>query len=647
MPKSPQSRSTEQRDAAEAIDSRTRRRSMSTTQFQRLRDLLLSDSYLFTRTICGHRDLIDSAHMPLSYMACGLTDRLIETFDMFDSYVVRSLRAELMRREIAWWTAEGRAKLDTLLDFQNHRWSRHFFKSSVITHGAPTFMATRDPNLTIKITHAVDDKAWAFCAQIGETILSGRYRDFFPERIPQGQLTKLITMREITLGGRTISHPQTTIQASGYNTGDEGAHYDTFFDDDLVNEQNSTVAGLKAVHRYLRGLPGYYMPTRRIRRREVGTKHDEDDDDAFLTSKNLALECLTLRVPIEEDTPDSAKSILMRGRPTIPEMYPAERITRLQRHVLTDETEPDGVRSWLNNFKLVSRSSGARLFPPSLVDDPDHWWLGPFVHDRAAQHKMGRYLVARYRRDEEGRPIAKKGQTIFDADGNLIEECRCGKPAETHTWRDHASVIAYCPWADLDRVALVDPAWVDRDDPTRASYKDPDNWAVSAVATDPDMVAFQLETLSDTTGIEGWIDALAELDEFFHFRVIGFDGTAMQDPVIQNLMKTDPRLKPLRSRMRKVPRALTSKTSHMRAGLAEPMAIYQFLLRPDEDGNETRTELKAIRGAKSDRDGIADSLAMHRALNKASRTEKQRDEDEADVQPRPKVDPILGVPVAA
>jgi hypothetical protein len=631
------SRLSEQRDAGEAIDSRARRRSLSSTQWRRLREVLLSDSYLFTKKICKHNEMIPELHMPMSYAACGLTDRLIEVLDArgFDSYVQRRFRDGLWARQIDWRTPNGWRELDAALDFLNFRWFRGIFKSSTITHGAALFMATVDPNSTIKITCATDDKAWAFCEQIGATVLSGTYRDFFPERIPEGNLSKLITMKEITLGGRTISHPQTTIQAGGYITKDEGAHYDTFFTDDLVNEGNSSPVELKGVLRWMRGLTGFYMPTRRIRRREVGTKHEEDDDDGFLTSRAMAQECLTIRLPIEEhDGP--IPNVLVRGTPTIPQMYPPERIAKLQRHVLSDENEPDGVRSWLNNYLLLSRSASGRLFPPALVDDPDRWWLGPFAHTKASQHKLGRFLVARFCRDDEGRPVAKKDRQVVDADGNLLDG-----------WRANAKTIVYCPWLDLDRVALVDPAWASREEETRTSYHDPDNWAVSAIGTDPEMVAFQLETKSDSTGTEGWIDALAEMDDYYHFRVIGFDASAWQDAVVANLMVTDKRLRRLRSRMRPI-RHAGSKRAHLRAGLAEPLAMYQMLLRPDKLGNATRNELKNIRGVKNDIDGIADSLAMHRAVNKRSRSEKERQEDEMEsALPRPKIDPILGVPVAA
>lgn len=633
------SRLTDQRDASDALDSRTRRRSLSTTQAANLRALLLSDSYLFTKKIGQHEDLIPDYHMPLSYAVCGLTDRLIECFDMFDNYVIERFKIALRKREIDYRTVAGRAELDRALDFQYHCWTRGAYKSSVTTHGAPLFLATNNPNLTIKITHAVDDKAWQMCDQIGKTVQTGLYHDIFPDRIPSS--SNDISMKSINLGGRTISHPQKTINASGYGTKDESAHYDTFFTDDLVTEWNTTPSDLKSVDRWLRGMNGFYMPNRRVRRVHVGTKHESGDDHDFLTTKTRAVDCLTIKVPIEDHQGKihSVRDILKRGKPCLPLMFDEAAVAKRQREVLADETETDGVLKWCwNNLLIDSLMAGARLFPPSLIDDEDHWWMGPYPHDQREQAKLGRFLVARFVRDEQGNPVQRPNgrKSIFNSDGELDEN-----------WRINASVVIRDPWSEMDRVALVDPAWASSADTGRAGMRDPDNWAVSAVATDSESVAFQLETRSDTTGVEGWIEALYELDQFYRFRAIGFDGAAMQDAMIKNLMTTDGRLRRMRSRMMAVPHNGKSKRARQRAGLAEPLALYAFLLCPGAEGNETREELKGIRSIDGDRDGIADSLSMHRAVNRRTRTQKEREDSKAAPARRQIIDPYLGVPSAA
>jgi hypothetical protein len=632
-------RLTEQRDASDALDSRDRRLSLSTTQAENLRAALLSDSYLFAKKICGHEDLIDEYHMVLSYAVCGLFDRLIEVLDAdgFNSYVLDQFRDGLRQRIGDWHGAAGRARLEDALSWQNHRWSRATFKSSDITHAGATFIATVNPNRTIKITHAVDPKAWAFCEQIGNTVKSGRYRDLFPDRIPANEVRD-ITIKAINLGGRTISHPQKTINAAGYKSKEEAAHFDTFFTDDLVNEGNSSPQELSGVRRWLSGLSGMFMPTKNIWRIEVGTKHDEEDDDEWLTHGARADTVFTTRVPIEvHDGP--IKNLLKRGRPTLPLLFDEKKITKLQRHVLADENEVDGAQSWRCNYLLNPSAGGGRLFPPSLIDNPDHWWLGPFEHPRKGMREIDHYLVARFKRDEEGNPVPRSGRVIFDADGELLPD-----------WRANALRLVFDPWVDLDRVGLVDPAFASRTD--AEITKDPDNWAVSAVATDHETVGLQLETQADRTGIEGWISALAEMDSFYHFRIIAFDGTAWQDTLVQNLMKTDPRLRKLRRRMVPVKARNVQKAARMRAGLLEPLLRYQFLLRPDAAGLATRTELKNIRGLDNDTDGIADSLSMHRAVNKPSQSKAQRKRAEEEailnaVAKNRSINPYLGVPTAA
>jgi hypothetical protein len=608
----------DQQDAAASASSMSRRHAMSTEQFDRFRAFLLGDSYAFAQIICGHTDLVPQLHMPLSYVACGLTDKLRTVLDAsgFDSYVTRKIRRELLKRNIDW--AVDASALDDQLDFVNIRWFRGSFKSSTITHAATLFMATVDPNRTIKITHAIDEKAWEFCEQIGETVRSGIFRDIFPDRLPDNPNLE-IGQKKITLGGRTISHPQTTIQAGGYTTKDTGGHYDTFITDDLVTEQNSSPNLLKGVHAWLRGMPGYYMQTRRVRRIHVGTKYDEDDDDKFLTSGKLESRCLTIRVPIEEyDT--EITNILERGRPTIPQLYTKEKIQLLQDSVLSDERELDGARSWRCNYLLDAAAGGARLFPPSVVDDENRWWMGPYAYPKSEY--PDRFLVARYARDKEGRPL--------DVKGGIASES--GLPRK---------VLTLDPWKDLDRVITVDPSWAEGGD----------NWAVSVIGYDAEGVAFQLETVSAESGMDGWIDALQEADKFYQPRVIGFDAHANQDAYITNLKRTDKRLARVRHRMVPIRHDGASKPMHIRAGLAEPLKMYRFLLDPSELGTPTRDEAKAYKGDKNSVDGILDSLAMGTAVMRRKRSQESAEERAAKVAAQERArrrtyDPVLGVSAA-
>jgi len=629
----------------DVMDSPARRHSMSTDAMKRFRADLLSDSFKFTVIVCGHMDLIPEYHMPLSYAACGLTDKLIWSLTQsgFDGYVVERFREEFFLRHIDLRDPAHRDKVDASLDWVNIRWSRGTFKSSVVTHGGATFTATRDPNTTAKITHARDDKAWEFCGQIAETIRSGPYRDIFPDRVPEGNLNELLTTKKITLGGRTISHPQTTIQALGYLSKEISAHYDTFWTNDLVvggEGGNATPALLPGVTNWIRGMTGLFMPTKRIRRIHEGTKWDEDDDDTFLTKDRRRFACLTIRVPIEVyDGP--VTNILERGTPTLPKLYPVPAIQAIQDSILSDDSESDGARIWRCNYLLDAYAGSARLFPPSLVDDPDNWWKGPFRHPKDEEDRRGRFVIARYRRDKQGRPLdakqLKRGKVV-----PLVERDDRGREVLVKGWREAAALIVLDPWKDLDRICLVDPAWVEK----------ADNWAVSGIGVDPEMVELQLATRSATSGMDGWIDALAELDEEYHFRAVGFDGGAYQDRFIQNLIATDKRLRRLRSRMVKVPHRGKAKIARIREGVAELLHMHRLLLDPTEDGTPTRDEMKKYKGGDKAVDGILDSLAMAPAVYKRRRSREEQEAAAAaavvrDVKRRRIIDPALGVPFAA
>lgn len=650
----------DQDNAVDTASSKDRRHSLSTSAHQRLAAALLADSYAFARVVAGHKDLVPAVHMPISYMACGLTDLLIETLDMpnLAGYVQRKLREEFRRRlnGVPWTTPEGRKIVDGLLNGDktrpaliNLRMSRRFFKSSVVTHAGVLYMATVDPNETIKITHAVDPKAEEFCEQIGRTILSDRYRELFPDRFPLNP-KRDVSMHRITLAGRTISHPQTCIQASGYLTKEESAHYSIMLNDDLVTDLNSSPDALRDVMKYLKRRTGYFMPTKRIRLLEVGTKHDEEDDDTLFTTGKMSEECLTLRVPIEEHK-TRLVNIMERGTPTCPELFPVEKINAEQIQVLTGDEDEDGYKVWFNQYLLSATGGNLRLFPAEVVDDPDRWWMGPFDHPNNNWARRGHYLVARYRRDRGGNPVGHTKCRSMACPG--VWNQKSGELRDD--WREHADIISFDPWAEFDRAMLVDPAWTDREHS--------DNWAVSVVGQDnePIPVRYQLNTLSDSNGMEGWLNAIQYLDERYNPRVIGIDATATQDPMIENMLKTDKRLRRYQSRLVKIHHSTPkSKASRLQEGVAQPLNNYKFLLAPpyrDVNGADafggtmTRAELKMIKSTprqivRTDQDGIADSLSMAPAVLRASRRRTLiAPEDQRPTAVARRVHPILGLPL--
>lgn len=607
-----------QDSAIEVASSANQLRALSTTQFDVLRNYVLSDSYVFAKVVCGHADLVPSFHAPLSYVLCGLPSKLAATLDdpAYDGYVTRLIRRELWRRGIDWRTPGGMVALDALLDFVNVRVYRGSFKSSVGTHAGVLWSATRDPNETIWIVSSTDENAWAFCEQIGETIEDNpAYMALFGDRIP-ANLKEAVTQRRITLEGRTISHPQTTIEADGYQTRRISAHFSQFWIDDLVVKENASPVGLKSVKSWLSGLTGFEMDTRRMRRVHLGTIWDENDDYRFLTNGKLAQKCLSLLIPIELHEEGWDGNILERGKPTNPSMT-AERVQNKQDKVLGDEEE--GPVSWRCNYLLDPTAGDGRLFPRIIVHDPERSYV-KLPHPKQAD--AGRFLVSRLERDKEGKKIEVENYKGPD-----------DSPAR-YKW------LTLDPMRDLDRVFTLDPSWVDGGD----------NWAISCTGDDHDAIRFQLETVSGDDGVEGWIDALPEMVAFWRPRSIGFDKSAVQDAAINQIIKTDKRLRHIRHLFVPVSTKNQNKKARIRQFVAEPLKIWKLLLDPDD--TVTKDEMTDYRGTPNATDGILDSLAMAPAIHVGKSSREVRQERANKLAQRSRyldrmIDPYTGVPYAA
>ncbi len=567
--------------------------------------------------------MIASFHAPLSYLLCGLTDRLIWTLNdpSFEGYVTSTIKRELWRRQVDWNTPAGRDRLDTLLDFVNVRVYRGSFKSSIGTHAGVLFEETADPNKTAWIVSSTDENAWSFCEQIGETVeKSEAYRSIFHDRVPHGKDD--VTQRRINLVGRNISHPQACIEADGYLTRRVSAHFSEMWVDDLVvggPGGNNTPAGIKSAKMWLSNLPGFEMATKRIRRRHLGTIWDDDDDNRFLTSGSLAKDCFTVNIPVEVFDGGYVDNILLRGKPTNPTLHPVTKIQRLQDRILADPKE--GAISWRCNYLLDATAGDARMFPRAIVHDPERSYV-KLPHPDGELNALGRFMVARLMRDEQGRKIGREEYS--------------GDPEAPERWR----WTKFDPFKELDRVITLDPSWTDGGD----------NWAATCTGDDSDGVRYQLETVSGDDGLEGWADALPELIAFWHPRIVGFDASATQDAAIQGILRTDKRFKTIRSLFVPIKSGGQAKKARIRNFVSEPLKIWKLLLDPDD--TVTKDEMTDYKGSANGKDGILDSLAMAPAIHVARSSSEQRVSRMQRLRQMSRrmdraIDPYTGVPYAA
>jgi hypothetical protein len=497
------------------------------SEFALLKQHLLSDPFDFARIICRYRELTDRYHRPLAYIAGQCTDKLIALLNRpgFDSYVLHALRIELMQRGIDWNTEVGRGRFEELLAFVNIRMYRGSGKSSIGTHSTLLWYATKDPNETIALMSVNDEGASAFCRQVRETMLSDIYRLFFPERIPQGDLTKLLTERRLWFGGRNIPHPQWTVEARGFTSSWARTHFNRFFCDDIVTEANCSETELPKVHRNLGNMRGLYMPEikRKVCRHHFGTVYAETDDHSFL--RKIA-HCLTIVVPIETYPNGQPESIEERGIPTNPEWHPVEAVSKIQAEVSGDPDQ--GPLSYKRNFWLDPLAGlGDRTFPPSLVGK------------------------AKYR-------------LVVEAG---VKKCERPRRKEDGSYEP----MALDPFRQMMVVLGIDPAF----------SKGGDDWAVSAVGVDHEEVVYQLETLAGK-GWEGLKRAMRIAIERWNPRVVGYERAGAQETSFQTLLEYDKFFRRYAKLFEPVWHENKSKEWRILNRVVEPMRMGKLWVNPND-----------------------------------------------------------------
>jgi hypothetical protein len=110
---------------------------------------------------------------------------------------------------------------------------RGFFKSTIFTHGADLWEATRDPNITIIIANATASKAESFRTTIKETVEKNQlYRALYPECVPMKDAPRW-NNSELVWPNRTRYQMDPTVNAVGAGASAEGLHGTLFNIDDL------------------------------------------------------------------------------------------------------------------------------------------------------------------------------------------------------------------------------------------------------------------------------------------------------------------------------------------------------------------------------------------------------------------------------
>lgn len=497
-----------------------------------LRALALDDPYVFARQVCGWKHLTDTTHRPLIYAAAGCTSKLIDILDNPEqqSYTVRHLRFVLeVEKQCQWWTPDGRDRLERYLRYTDTRMFRGGFKSSGITHGGTLWRMTRDPNLSIALISATEDRVTDRTKQIRRTIQSPIYRMLFPDRVPDDE--KILTESSVTLKGRTRPDQEPCLFAAAYRKGLAAYHFDAFAIDDLVVKENSSPAELNWVYDFLANLSGSYNPQidYPIQYWVTGTRYADADDHGRYFSENKNF--LNLVIPIEEyDAPP--EDVTMRGTPTVPELWGEEAITALQNDVLADPQK--GHFWWRANYLLDPSAGGQRVFPLEVIRR-SYWMF----------HKLetGERGVAAPKRDE-------KRNVVTNPSGGPVLMFRSPRR--------------------LYRAVACD----------QAISQDGDDWCVAAAGMDQESFVWVLDAMRGK-GYESMLDALLMMDEKWSPVQVGVEGGAQQETTHYWLMNVE-RFSRLRGRIVAIRHGRQGKPLRIINNVADPMKSYRLYIPPGE-----------------------------------------------------------------
>jgi hypothetical protein len=540
---------------------------LSDAEFDLIRKFLLDDPFAFTKAVCGHRELNDRYHRPVSYLMANRVDKFFDylqdpRYQALQSWPQRLALEEFKRRGVELSDPDFQAKARRLLKIRNFRLYRGSGKSSFGTHGICTWKITRDPNATVALMSTNDDGAAAFCRQIRETLDSDIYQVLFHDRVPDGDRSKLWTEKRLWIAGRTNPSPQWSLEARGFMSSWIRTHFDFFCLDDICTNEN--INEIDKIERTLAAIRGLYMPEfgdKQVERLHIGTIYGEQDDHYLLTNNPDAL-IFSLLVPVEVHE-EGIGDITERGTPTNPDWHPTQKITEIQQDILSNPNE--GPMSWRWNFLLDPTAGGGEHFSDKDLKAARYMAVGSGLEVRIAI-------------------------PMVDSYGRIVEEN--GKIK--HAFLD--------PMKDLIRAIGVDPAYSEKGD----------DWAITCAGRDKDSIKYQLETVAG----KGWnalVESLLYMLIRWKPRKWGVESAAFQEVAFRQLLEFDRRFAAFRHNAESIPTNNKSKPWRIITQVAEQIRMNKLKLNPrDED-----TPKEARRYKKEDPkavDNRLDSIAMAVAL---------------------------------
>jgi hypothetical protein len=537
---------------------------LSYADAKRLRKACDDDPFLFLRLVCGYDKLSTYFHAPIVYMLSGHME-LLNAFLTNPEFLKRSFTAREIKSVLATRhkitdlsSIEQYKRASNLFDFINLRVYRGSGKSS-IAHGIDAWEHAIDPQNTILICSAAEDRAVSFTRQVRHIYEGEVFSGLYPDRIEGSVLTD----RRISLAGRKPISPQAGIEAWGYTASIVGGHFNIFSIDDLTIDSNIFDV-TDGIPRFLSGISGLYEP-RRIRRRHMGTVWDELDDHSLLSRISS---CFTIVAPIEDFGGEPPEDIRYRGEPTNPEWHSSRQIADLQREILADDME--GPRSWRRNYMLDPTAGGGRMFTRALID-------------RATWYP-------KETKDERG--ITSRFCVIYakDAVGEYILEPSGEYKTRAVNVKDLVIYIG-CDQSVSD---------------------EGDEWGVAVLGRSPIGETFILDTRKGQ-GYERMLNAVLSTTAQWGPVRIGLEKGGMQNSTLY-WMYQDPRFSHIKGLLEGVGHGNQEKSFRIANTVVEPMRIDRMYVKHED--NIAIPEMLKYKPSDKASDGVLDAISIASSLTK-------------------------------
>jgi len=241
---------------------------------------------------------------------------------------------------------------------------RGMSKSTIFTHGANTWLLTRNPDLRIVVVNAVKEKAVEFMRMTKNTIEAGQmYGELYPECVPQRGAERW-NMDEIVMPNRSRRFTEPSVATRGITGAAEGGHFDLENIDDPIglealDSNYQSAAGVEQAKKWLdTNMYALLDSWKTSQIMFVNTRFAVDDP-----GQDLINDCKEVfGFPDEEIVPVKGgrwsiyyRQAMEEGKSIYPEKFPLEDLEKMA-------SDPEKRWTWITQYMNKPTKSGLAEF---------------------------------------------------------------------------------------------------------------------------------------------------------------------------------------------------------------------------------------------------------------------------------------------